>query len=251
MIAWLEEARLLIGEREIRGAKHNPRIVEMFADVGHDDEADETAWCAAFAGACLKRNGMRIPDPSVNLMARSYLKVGTKLAEPTPGAIVVKARGKPPFGHVGIVEEVHADGTFTVIAGNSSNKVSREKWKPTDPLPNGIRWPQKIAEKPPIIKPIGKTAVKSKSFWSQISAMVLVLVGYVTDWLHSAFEWTLGLVVSLPQIVGYAGETIESGMQISDWFQFDWSKIGIGVALGGMAVALVRHVLDKARVEWD
>jgi hypothetical protein len=184
-------------------------------------------------------------------MARSYLNYGTKLDAPKPGAIVVKARGKAPFGHVGIVEEVHDDGTFTVIAGNSSNKVKRETWKPNDPLPNGIRWPIKAGEKPAPTKPVIKTAVKSKSVWAQFSAMVLVVTSYVTDWLAQGWEWVSGLVAALPMLTSEAGDTVDSTKTIFSWFNIEWSRVGMMAALGGMLVALVRHIQDKRRTEWD
>ena len=249
---WLETARANIGVAELRGSANNPKILEMYAKVGHDEIVDEdVAWCAAFAGSCLAFSDMAIPPKENNLMARSYLRYGTKLDAPKPGAIVVKARGKPPFGHVGIVEEVHDDGSFTVIAGNSSNKVKREKWRASDPLPGGIRWPVKLGEKPPATKPIVPTAVKSKSVWAQLSAMVLVATSYATDWLAQGWEHTAGLVAALPALTSDASGTVESTQQIFSWFNIEWGKVGMMAALGGMLVALVRHIQDKRRAEWD
>lgn len=251
---WLDRARSLLGVKEIKGKEHNQIIVDMFADVGHDNEADETAWCAAFTGHCLRWEGMQIPPKEVNLMARSYLKVGRKLDKPVPGAVVVKPRGKPPFGHVGIVEEVHEDGTFTVIAGNSSNiMVKREKWKPSDPLPGGIRWPIAETEKPPVLeeRPIVKTAVRSKSVWAQVWAMVLVWVGYVTDWLTQAWEQVVAMVALLPSLAAAGDDAGASAKQIAAWFEIPWSQVGMGAATVGMLVVLVRHIQDKRRVEWD
>jgi uncharacterized protein (TIGR02594 family) len=249
---WLDAARANIGVAEIRGKENNPRILEMYAKVGHDEIVDEdVAWCAAHVGACLVDFDYAIPPKANNLMARSYLNYGTKLDAPKPGAIVVKARGKAPFGHVGIVDEVHEDGTFTVIAGNSSNKVKRETWKPGDPLKDGIRWPVKAGEKPAPTKPVIKTAVKSKTVWAQFSAMVLVITSYITDWFYQAWEFVFGLVGSLPSLTSDASGTVSSTQQIASWFNIEWSKVGMMAALGGMLVALVRHIQDKRRTEWD
>ena len=249
---WLDAARANLGVSEIRGKENNPRILEMYAKTGHDEIVDEdVAWCAAHVGACLVDFNYAIPPKANNLMARSYLNYGTKLDKPKPGAIVVKARGKAPFGHVGIVDEVHGDGTFTVIAGNSSNKVKRETWKPNDPLPGGIRWPVKAGEKPAPTKPVIKTAVKSKSVWAQFSAMVLVVTSYVTDWLAQGWEWVSGLVAALPMMTSEAGDTVDSTKTIFSWFDIEWSRVGMMAALGGMLVALVRHIQDKRRTEWD
>lgn len=49
---WLVEARRYIGEREIKGPKHNPKILQMWKDIKRGGiKDDETPWCAAFVGA--------------------------------------------------------------------------------------------------------------------------------------------------------------------------------------------------------
>jgi hypothetical protein len=138
-----------------------------------------------------------------------------------------------------------------VIAGNSSNKVKRETWKASDPLPGGIRWPIKAGEKPAPTKPVVKTAIKSKSVWAQFSAMVLVVTSYVTDWLYQAWTFVFGLVGSLPALTSDASGTVGSAQQMAGWFNIEWSRVGMMAALGGMLVALVRHIQDKRRTEWD
>jgi hypothetical protein len=44
----LDFAKRELGVREIPGASDSDRIKGMLADVGHAEEPDETAWCAAF-----------------------------------------------------------------------------------------------------------------------------------------------------------------------------------------------------------
>lgn len=249
---WLAQARSLVGTKEIPGPRSNAAILEMYAKIGHTEIVDEdVAWCAAFTGSCLADAGMAIPEPSHNLMARSYLSYGRQLDAPKPGAIVIRARGKPPFGHVGIVESVAEDGTMTVIAGNSSDRVKRETWRPDLPLPGGIRWPVAAGAKPEATKPVVRTAVQSQSVWAQLSAMVLVVTGYVTDWIGQAFQSVLSLISLLPAVVGDAGSTVDSARQVATWFDIPWGKIGMGAALAGMGVALIRHIQDKRRVPWD
>ena len=82
---------------------HNPKILQYFADVGHSEvKDDETAWCAAFVGAMLKRAGM---PHTGKLNARSYLDWGDEVAleDAQEGDIVVFWRGTPDGwqGHVG------------------------------------------------------------------------------------------------------------------------------------------------------
>lgn len=113
------------GMREIPGSKHNPEVVQMFADVGHDwVKDDETAWCAAFVGAMLKRAGMAHTG---KLNARSYAEWGehVDLNDAQPGDIIVFWRGSPDSwkGHVGFFVRWEGDSAL-VVGGNQSNAVN-------------------------------------------------------------------------------------------------------------------------------
>ena len=73
-LPWLDEAWREFGEHERSGAAGNPRILAFYRDAGQSGIAnDETAWCAAFVGACLARSGLH---GTGSLMARSYLEWG-------------------------------------------------------------------------------------------------------------------------------------------------------------------------------
>lgn len=119
---WMELARAELGVSEVSGSGHNKRIVDYFADAGHPEvKNDETAWCAGFCGAILKRAGM--PN-SGSLAARSYLKYGTPVETPQVGDIVVFSRGNSTWeGHVGFFVG-ETDTSVKVLGGNQSNKVS-------------------------------------------------------------------------------------------------------------------------------
>ena len=74
---WYTVAQSMIGLSETRGAVHNPSILEMYRLAGHGEiRNDETPWCAAFVGACLKLSGFA---NSGRLNARSYLNFGQPL----------------------------------------------------------------------------------------------------------------------------------------------------------------------------
>lgn len=111
-----------LGLKEISGAKHNPRVVEMFAQSGHAwVKDDETAWCAAAVGSWLKAEGL---ESSGSLAARSYLKWGKATKKPKRGDIVVFKRGGSSWqGHVAFFLW-EKDGRITVLGGNQRNKVS-------------------------------------------------------------------------------------------------------------------------------
>ena len=56
---WMVAAWGELGQSERAGTATNPRIRDYFSEVGHAISDDETAWCAAFVGACLERAGVR------------------------------------------------------------------------------------------------------------------------------------------------------------------------------------------------
>ena len=124
-----ELAKTFTGLQEIEGAEDEPKIVAMFADVGHAwVKDDETAWCAAFVGAMLERVGL----PSTRaLNARSYLKWGkpVKLSQAHLGDLVVFSRGDPNGwqGHVAFYVSQNTT-TITVLGGNQGDKVSVSKY---------------------------------------------------------------------------------------------------------------------------
>lgn len=133
-VPWLDLAVKEIGTLEGPGAFNNPAVVQYFADaVGHK-QPDSVPWCAAFVGAMLRRAGWK---PWGNLMARGALRWGRPTV-PKPGAIVVFPRGRPPSGHVAIVEWVEGN-RLHVVGGNQSDAVTRAIYPTSSAL--GFRWP--------------------------------------------------------------------------------------------------------------
>lgn len=125
---WIVVANYLKGVSEYSGALTNPKIEEMFSLSGSPwVNTDETPWCAAFVGACLRLSGYK---GSNNLGARSYLNFGAPLEEPRPGCIVVFWRGSPndtSKGHVAFFD--HLDDNFIyVLGGNQGNMVQVAKY---------------------------------------------------------------------------------------------------------------------------
>ena len=139
--AWLVEARKFLGTKEIAGPRDNPVIVDFFKDVGQAwVQDDETAWCAAFVGAMLKKAGIA---GTGKLNARSYLDWGKHLDEPVPGCVVVFKRGNSSWqGHVAFFLRDLGDH-IEVLGGNQSNSVSVARYSKASLL--GYRWPSSVA----------------------------------------------------------------------------------------------------------
>ncbi|CCB65593.1 TIGR02594 family protein [Hyphomicrobium sp. MC1] len=140
--AWLAAAWAELGVREIPGDANAPEILRYFRDAGDDDVKTETTpWCAAFAGAMLKRAGV---SNTGSLLARSYLEWGTALDDARLGAIAVFSRGDDPTaGHIGFVIG-EAAGKLYLLGGNQSDAVTVASFDKSRLL--GLRWPQDESE---------------------------------------------------------------------------------------------------------
>src|SRR5215211_4575366 len=123
---WFSVATRFLNDhlKEAQGPANNATIVEMFRVSGHPEvKDDETPWCAAFVGACLRLSGYK---SSGSLGARSYQTFGEDLRnQPRKGCIVVFWRDDPKSakGHVALYDREDGDGIF-VLGGNQGDAVS-------------------------------------------------------------------------------------------------------------------------------
>lgn len=126
---WMRNATKYLGQKEIRGSRHNPVIVAFFAKAGHPNiKNDEVAWCSAFTNAVFYESGIR---GTRSLMAKSWLKwsEGERVKTPRFGDIVVFDRGNDPaFGHVAFYLGEDDDYVY-VLGGNQSDAVTKSKYK--------------------------------------------------------------------------------------------------------------------------
>lgn len=138
---WLDRARAHIGQREIKGPRHNPLIVRWWEAIKAPFRDDETAWCGAFVGGVLAECGMASQIVKGPAGARNWLKCGVPLDRPAVGCIVVFWRGSPSgwSGHVGFVVGQDRDGNLMVLGGNQGDAVSIKPFSRSRVL--GYRWP--------------------------------------------------------------------------------------------------------------
>lgn len=178
--AWMDAAWSHVGVHETAGPKATAEIIGFFARAGHPEvTSDETAWCAAFAGACLADAGL--PN-SGSLLARSYLKYGTELTEPRVGAIAVFKRGSDPSqGHVAFVTG-WGPGVIRVLGGNQRDSVCEENMKAENLL--GLRWPPVVEQAPPAPNPLHKSGTIRGIVSAAIEAIagpIAVTLGLLTE----------------------------------------------------------------------
>lgn len=183
---------------------HNPKVVQYFADVGHSwVKDDETAWCAAFVGAMLKRAGM---PHTGQLNARSYLQWGEPVAleDAQEGDIVIFSRGDPKGwqGHVAFYVSHHA-GNIKVLGGNQNNQVNEKNYAKARLL--GIRRmantaKPSLAQLPKPVQELVDTADKpSLSSSTNLAAIISGVTGAITA-LNTLNPWLAAFVIAV--IVG-------------------------------------------------
>lgn len=126
----VQEAINKYGLRAVAGPSDNPEILQMATDCGFTEYIhDAIAWCSLFMNwVCLKA----LFERSRSLAARSWLQVGTIIAEPEMGDVVVFWRGDPagPYGHVGLYIGSR-NGVIYVLGGNEGGMVQIEGFDPT------------------------------------------------------------------------------------------------------------------------
>jgi uncharacterized protein (TIGR02594 family) len=111
------------GVKEIKGEKHNEKIVKYFNEIGHNwVRDDETAWCSAFMNWCCMSVGV---TRSGKLNARSWLNVGNGVGSPIMGDGVVFWRDKKDSwkGHIGLYVNDLDDKYINILGGNQNNMV--------------------------------------------------------------------------------------------------------------------------------
>lgn len=198
---WLTHAWALLGEREIPGSDANQEIAALFRDAGFPGiRDDETAWCAAFVGACLARAGL---PGSRSLMARSYLSCGEAIDEERTGAIAVLSRGSDPaLGHVGFL--IGATGTHVVLlGGNQANAVSVDAFSRSRLV--GLRWP---VERPPQTMPPAASQGEDGIFAKALTHVLEMEGGYGDDPYDPGGPTNLG--ITLKVYADWTGQTIDA-----------------------------------------
>jgi uncharacterized protein (TIGR02594 family) len=108
----------------------NPNIMACYKAVGYPQPNDDTAWCAGFAGAMLKKAGAKYLK---TLLSRQYVNYGQQipLNDPTKwrmNDIVVFQR--PGGGHIGFVKAVDPVGKrLLVVGGNQGDNLTQTVFK--------------------------------------------------------------------------------------------------------------------------
>lgn len=140
---WMQLARAKLGQREIKGPKHNNWIAGIWGTLGATwFNNDDTPWCGAFVADCLHRAGRKILGPAEFPRALAWAKWGQPCA-PTVGAVVVFKR--EGGGHVGFLAGEN-EANYYVLGGNQGDMVSIAPIAKARAV--AIRWPHDVGLRP-------------------------------------------------------------------------------------------------------
>lgn len=124
---YLVEAALAeYGEKEIKGRRHNPRILEYFEAIQWPyEKSDEIPWCGVFMYFIAQAVGAETPRRDQAIAARGWLSVGEEVSEPQLGDLAIYYRGSKNGweGHVGIFIRKISPKLDLILGGNQGDQV--------------------------------------------------------------------------------------------------------------------------------
>ena len=140
LLPWFEEAKHLMGTKEVLGDKNNPVILDWATSLGIDYAGDDVPWCGLFVAHCIGSTLQQEVLPGNPLGARQWERFGDATT-PRLGAVMVfwresLASGK---GHVGFYAGEDATA-YQILGGNQSDKVCLT-WLGKDRF-RSARWPK-------------------------------------------------------------------------------------------------------------
>jgi uncharacterized protein (TIGR02594 family) len=123
ILPWFEEAKHLMGTKEVLGSKSNPDIVDWAKDLDIQYSGDDVPWCGLFVGHCV---GATLPQealPANPLGARQWERFGDS-TQPRVGAVMVfwRKSQQSGLGHVGFYVG-EDDEAYQILGGNQSDSV--------------------------------------------------------------------------------------------------------------------------------
>lgn len=122
---YLTIARAELGVKEIKGKKHNRRVLKYHA-VSGGFKTDEVPWCGSFVNWVMKEAGYKtVKYPA---RAKSWRKFGKGTRNPYLGSVAVKSR--KGGGHVCFVVGKSKNGKYLYcLGGNQGDAVSIRKYR--------------------------------------------------------------------------------------------------------------------------
>ncbi|MCP4971570.1 MAG: TIGR02594 family protein, partial [Arcobacter sp.] len=114
---WMKTALAEIGIKEIKGSKHEPRVLEYHKSSASWLNTDEIPWCASFVNWVMEKEGYTTISNSFR--AKSWKNFGKEIKKPVYGAIAIKSR--KGGGHVAFIIGKSKDDKYLYVLGGNQN----------------------------------------------------------------------------------------------------------------------------------
>lgn len=126
---WMTIARAELGQREIAGARDNPRIVQYHQTTSLRARHDETPWCSSFMNWVMAQAGHRGTGSAAAISWATWGQPVPGLKQARAGDIVVLHRHGAPASnnHVGFLVRSE-DGQVRLLGGNQGNQVKESNY---------------------------------------------------------------------------------------------------------------------------
>ena len=130
------EQLLNLGTKAWQETGNNPNIRQLWDEIGYNGNqfADETAWCAVFVSAVLKRSGNKYIKTASSQAYKNYGVEVPHISQAKVGDILVfyrKGTGSG-YGHVGFYAGSYNDSYIAMLGGNQSNNLNVRYFKRLD-----------------------------------------------------------------------------------------------------------------------
>ena len=124
---WITIARKELGVKEIKGRKHNKRVIKYHSTTYGKYKNDEVPWCGSFVNWVMLESGItetvKFPE-----RAKSWKNFGVIIDKPTHGCIAIKSR--MGGGHVCFVVGKSKKGKYLYcLGGNQGDAVTIRKYR--------------------------------------------------------------------------------------------------------------------------
>lgn len=126
-------------------------------------------------------------------------------------------------------------------------------WAKMDDMDPKVPTPVADARLPAPVEPpkpsIVATAAKSKSFLMQAHAMLLLVLGFLTDLGAQLVAWFTTLVGVAPAVTGDVQTVVDTTTLWTGWLKIDASRFLVPMIVASIGIAMVRHIRDKREIE--
>ena len=112
-------------------------------------------------------------------------------------------------------------------------------------VPDDIPAPEVAVVKPPSMV---KAGFQSNTVWGLIIGALAWLAEKSQEAVNRALDGIMWAVGILPSVTSEVKTTLTNGELMAGWLKVSWPKIAMYVTLGCIAIAIIRHTMDKRKL---